>query len=125
MRLRVAASSDQRRRLLENFLVAALQGAFAFAEMDHVAVLIAENLKFDVARMLDQLFHVDVGAAEGLLGFGARGLEQGNQLAAVAHDAHAASAAAFGGLDHDGIADFRGDFLGAPLRRRRLQGCRE
>ena len=81
--------------------------------MDHVAVLIAEDLKFDVPRMLDELFHVDVGAAEGLLGFGARRLIQGNEFAAVAHDAHAASTAAFGSFDHHRVADFRGDFLGA------------
>ena len=115
----------QRRRFLQHFLVAALQRALAFAQMHHVAVLVAQDLKFDVARTLDQFLHVDVGAAEGLLGFGARRLKQGDQLAAVAHDAHAAAAAAFGCFDHDGIADFRARFVWRCLRRERRRGCRE
>ena len=60
--------------------MAALQRAFALAQMDHVAVLVAEHLKLDVARMLDQFFHVHVRAAKGLLGFGARGLKRGDQF---------------------------------------------
>src|SRR5580704_17423828 len=96
---------------LENFLVTSLQRAFAFAEMDHVAVLVAEYLEFDVARMLEQFFDVDIGTAEGLLGFGFGGLKQRDQFAGVAHDSHAASAPAFGGFDHHGIADFCSDFF--------------
>src|SRR5580700_10825528 len=93
--------------------MAALQRTFALAEMNHVAVFIAENLKLDVARMLDELFHVHIGTAEGLLGFGARGLKHGDEFAAMAHDAHAAASAAFGRLDHYRVADFGGDLLGA------------
>src|SRR5580693_3851547 len=93
--------------------MAALQRTFALAKMNHVAMFIAENLKFDVARMLDELFHVHIGTAEGLLSFGARRLKHGDELAAMAHDAHTAASAAFGCFDHDGITDFGGDFLGA------------
>jgi hypothetical protein len=56
-----------RRRFLEQLLVAALDGAFALAQMNHFAVLVAQHLKLDVPGMLDELFRVDVGIAEGLL----------------------------------------------------------
>src|ERR1700690_85457 len=92
--------------------MAALERAFALAEVDHVAVLVAQDLEFDVAGGLDLLFDINVGAAESLLGFGFGGLKQGDEFARVAHDAHAAAAAAFGGFDHYGVADFGGDFFG-------------
>ena len=63
-----------RGRLLDELLVAALDAAFALAQMHHVAVAIAEHLKFDVARTLDELFEVDVGNAERLLRLVARRL---------------------------------------------------
>ena len=68
---------DQRRRaLFHHLLMAALDGAFALAQVDHVAVAIAEQLDFDVARALDQLLDVDFGIAEGALGF-AGGVAEG------------------------------------------------
>ena len=53
----------------------ALKRTFALAEVNHAPLLVAKYLKLDVAGMLDQFFDVDAGAAEGLLGFGARRLE--------------------------------------------------
>ena len=41
---------DGRRSFFDHFLVAALHGAFAFAERDDAAVGVGENLNFDVAR---------------------------------------------------------------------------
>ena len=75
MRFRVFRVHDGGGRFLQHFLMAALERAFALAEMHHVAVIVAEHLKFDVARALDQLFHVHVGAAEGLFRLGARRLK--------------------------------------------------
>ncbi len=91
--------------------MAALERAFAFAKMDHVAVLVAQHLKLDVPRFLNQLFHVDVRAAEGLLGFRSRGVKGGNQLALRAHHAHAASASSLGRLDHQGKPDLSHNFF--------------
>ena len=48
--------------------MAALNAALALAEMQHVAVVIAQHLKLDVAGTLDEFLQVDVGNAEGLLG---------------------------------------------------------
>src|SRR5204862_3831452 len=74
------------------------------------AVLIAENLKLDVARRLDVLFDVHVRHAKRRLGFALRRLERVRQLSRVADDTHAAAAASGGRLDDYRIADVLGDF---------------
>ena len=48
----------------DQLLVAALDGALAFEEHLDVAVLVSEDLKLDVARPLDELFHVHLAVAE-------------------------------------------------------------
>ena len=49
-----------RRRLLEQLLVASLDRALALAEMNDVAVVIAEDLELDVARRVEIFLDVDV-----------------------------------------------------------------
>ncbi len=44
--------------------------------MHHVAVAVAQHLKFNVPRTLDQLLDINIRAAECLLRFGARGLKR-------------------------------------------------
>src|SRR5438309_9030912 len=44
------------RRLLDDLLVTALDRAFALAEMDDVAVRVAEQLDLDMARLFDVFF---------------------------------------------------------------------
>ncbi len=97
-----------RRRFFDQLLVAALDAALALAQVHHVAVAVAQHLKFDVPRALDEFFEVDVGNAEGLLRFVARRLERRQQFVAVAHHAHAAAAAAGRRLDDHRIADALG-----------------
>src|SRR6185503_19221571 len=46
---------QRRRRLLDDFLVAALDRALALAEINHIAVLVAKHLNFDMARIRDEL----------------------------------------------------------------------
>ena len=64
-----------RRRLLEQLLMPALDRALALAEVHDVAVVIAEDLELDVARRLEVLLDVDVADAERRLGLALRGLE--------------------------------------------------
>ena len=52
------------RRDLDDFLMAALDGAIAFEEMNEVAMLVADQLDFDVTGALDEFFDEDIGAAE-------------------------------------------------------------
>ena len=50
---------DRGRRFLDDFLVPALDRAFALAEIHDVAVRVAEYLNFDVARPLEIPFEID------------------------------------------------------------------
>ena len=52
------------RRFLDDFLVAALDRALALAEIDDVAVLVAQHLDFDVARIGDEFLDEDAIVAE-------------------------------------------------------------
>ena len=51
----------RRGRFLNELLVAALDAAFALAEVDDVAVLVAQHLKFDVPRALDEFLEIYIG----------------------------------------------------------------
>ena len=53
----------------------ALERAIALPEMDDVAVLVPENLHFDMARLLDVFLEVDTSILECLLRLLARGFE--------------------------------------------------
>src|SRR5690606_38966705 len=99
---------DGARRLLEQLLVAPLDGALPLAEVDDRALPVADELDLDVARLLDELLDVDAAVAEGRLGLRARGHELLLELGLVAGHAHAAAAAARARLDHDGVADVGG-----------------
>ena len=63
----------RRGRFLEHLLVAALQRAIALAEMDRLALAVAEHLELDVPRVGEIFFHVDGVVAERRARFG-RGL---------------------------------------------------
>ena len=58
--------------LFPDLLVAALQRAIALAQMHGVALAVAQNLDFDVARLLEIFLDIDVAIAEGRLGLGLR-----------------------------------------------------
>ncbi len=60
---------------LDDFLVAALDGAIAFAQMDDAALMVAENLDFDVVRVFDEFLDVNAGIAEGFFRLGAGGVK--------------------------------------------------
>ena len=100
---------------LPDLLVAALQGAVALAEMDRVALAVAEHLDLDVARLLEIFLDIDRVVAESSLGLGLGGLERVEEIVLVARHLHAASAAAGSRLDDDRIADVLGDLPGLGL----------
>ena len=66
---------QRRRRLLDHLLVAALDRAFALAEIDDVAVFVAEHLDLDVAGIDDEFFDEDAVVAERGFGLGFRKIE--------------------------------------------------
>ena len=100
---------QRRRRFLDDLLVAALDRTFALAEIDHVAMLVAQHLDFDVAGIDDEFFDEDAVVAERGFGFGLGEVEAFGDLGLRMRDPHALAAAAGGGLDHHGIADLVGD----------------
>ena len=59
--------------LLPDLLVAALQRAVALAEMDGLALAVAEHLNLDVTRLFEIFLEIDGVVAERRLGLGARG----------------------------------------------------
>ena len=97
----------------------ALQGAVALEQMDEVAVLIAEQLHFDMAGARDVLFEEHIGDAEGGAGLAAGLLEGVVELVGGQRDAHAAAAAAHRRLDDDGIAELFGELVRLLVRRDR------
>ena len=66
----------ERGRLFDELLVAALDGALALKERGHVAVLVGQHLELDVARLLDELLHVELAVAEGVGRLGVGGVEE-------------------------------------------------
>ncbi len=91
--------------LLDDLLVAALQRAIPLEQGDGVAVAVGEHLHLDVAATFDvaldehravteRALRLTFGRGDGLVEVGQR-----------AHDAHAPTAAAGGGLDQCGNAD--------------------
>ena len=71
----------RRRRLFQDLLMAALDGAVAHAGRPGCAVVVGDDLDLNVAdATLDQLFHEDGGIAEGFERLGAGALERIRKL---------------------------------------------
>ncbi len=102
----------QRRRDLDDLLMAALQRAIALEEVDEIAVLVAEQLHFDVTGAGDVFFQENIGDAEGGAGLAAGLVERIVELVGAGGDAHAASAAAHRRLDHHREAQLRRQLMG-------------
>ena len=105
MALRIFGRDERRRRFLDHLLVAALDRAFALVQVEDVAVLIAEDLDLDVARVEDELLDEHAVIAERV-----QPLALG-RFKALAHvllgigQPHPLAAAASRGLHHHRIAD--------------------
>ena len=74
-----------------------------------MAVLVAQHLDFDVARIGDEFLDEHTVVAERGLRLRLRARETFRHVGLGIGDAHALAAAAGGGLDHDRIADVIGD----------------
>ena len=85
----------------DQLLVAALDRAFALAEMREAAMTVAENLDFDVPCALDQALRIERPIAEGALRLRRAAREGFRDLVCLSHGAHAAPAAARNRLQHD------------------------
>ncbi len=103
---------DGRGSFLQNFLMAALDGALALAEINGVAMLVGQHLHLDVAGIDDGLLDVDFVVSEGALGLALSGLKGRLQFLRGVHQAHAFAAASGSRFQHYREADFFRDLPG-------------
>src|SRR3546814_10923002 len=97
---------EGRRRFLDHLLVAALDAAFAFVEIEDVAVLVAEDLDLDMARIEDEFLDEHPVVAEAVQPLALDALEALADVLLVIGEAHALAAAAGAGLHHHRTAAF-------------------
>ena len=83
----------------DDLLVATLDRAVAFEQVNCVRVVVSKNLDFDVAGPLNGLLNVDGRVAERTFAFAHGDLRGLNQFGAVVNTAHTATAAAGNCLD--------------------------
>src|SRR5690606_41950353 len=95
----------RRGRLFDDLLVATLHRAVALAQVHYIAVVVGDDLELDVARLLEELLHVDLRIAESRAGFLLGHIDGVEQRRFGVHHAHAAAATAAGGLDDHRITD--------------------
>ena len=99
----------QRRGPFDDLLVPALQGAIPFKKMQHIAVVVAKNLRFYVQGVFHQFFQEHFVVAKIGRGLVASALHRFVQFLRLPDDAHAAPAAAPAGFQHQRIPDGLGD----------------
>ena len=104
-RLAGCGVKKRRRRLFDDLLVPPLDRAFAFIQVNAVAMLVAQNLNLDMARLGDEFFDEDPVIAKARRCLVLRRLKALARLCVVPGDPHALAAAARRRLDHHRIAD--------------------
>jgi len=105
----LVVGEERRGGLLDELLVAALEGAVAGADDDDVAVRVGQDLRLDVAGPVEVALDEALAAPERRFGLAHRRLEQVGDLVPLAGDLEAAATAAEGGLDGDGQAVLVGE----------------
>ena len=90
--------------------MAALDRTIALVQIEDVALLVADQLDFDVARLFDELFDEHAIIAETGQCFAADAVKTFAHVSFAPRQAHALAAAAGRSLHHHRIADASGDF---------------
>ena len=102
--------ADERRRgFFNHFLVPALDGAFAFVQINHVAVGVTQHLDFDVPRLFNEFLDEHPVIAKTVLGFVAARAETFESFLVAGGHAQPFAAAASTGLDHHRVANVLGN----------------
>ena len=99
---------QDRRRLLDDLLMPALQRTFAFTEVDDVAVLIGEDLHLDVAGCVDEVLEEQGVVAEGGCRLASGPDQRVGQIVGVLDAVHTLAATAGTRLDEHREADVGG-----------------
>ncbi len=98
--------------LLHHLLVPPLEGAVPLAQRHHLALAIAEDLHFHMARLGHEALQIDPRIAEGGMGGALHPGEGVAQLDGRMAQVHADAAAAGGGFQHHRIGDALGGLQG-------------
>src|SRR5262249_19200396 len=93
-----------RRRFFENFLMPALDRAFALTQRYRVAFTVGEQLNFDMTRTRQVFFQEEAAVAKCSFGFAGSGPQPPRQLARRLDDSQPASAPAGRSLDQDRVS---------------------
>ena len=97
--------AEARRRLLDDFLVPALDGAVALEEVHVVAVDVSEDLDLVVARPLHKLFEQHAVVTERVERLALGAFQVLEELLVVPGHLHAFAASAHHGFDHHRVLD--------------------
>src|SRR5947208_6156229 len=98
----------RRRRLLDQLLMAALDGALALAESQHAALRVGKHLDLHMPRRANELLDVEAGVSEGRLGLGGGGPERALELVLGVDDPHPLATTAYRSLEKHGISELGG-----------------
>ena len=104
-------SHEGRWRFFYQFLVAALNGAIAFAKVNHLAVLITDNLYLDMAGFLDVFLHVHAIVTEGSSGFLTGRIPGCFEVFFFPNDTHTTTTTTGSSLKNYRILNLLGNFL--------------
>ena len=96
---------------LDHFLIAPLQRAVAFKQMDDLAMQVAKNLHLDMACAVDKFLEKHLVVAEGRVRLAPPGGDLFQEVVFFADQPHPAPAAAPAGLEHDRVAHLGGKAL--------------
>jgi hypothetical protein len=77
--------------------------------MHDIAMVVGQNLDFDVARSLDVFFQIDARVLKRLFGFSAGRLEPGSQGDFIPGNSHPFATTAGGGFDQNRVTNSIGD----------------
>src|SRR5690606_29023197 len=101
-------SNEWRRGFLYKFLVTTLNGAVTLRKVRYLAVLVADQLNFDVTRLFNELLQVDTVVAESSLGFSTGIVPCLVEFLFAFDNAHPASTTTGSCLDDNRVLDFLG-----------------
>ena len=80
--------------------------------MNHAAMAVGHDLKFDVVGIDDQFFNVNIAVPESLFRLVPRAMKCAHQTRLIVRGAHAAPASTGRRFDHDRVTDLFRDFDG-------------
>ena len=105
-------SDENRRSLFHDFLVTALHGTFAFAQMNDISMLVTKNLELDVMRLFNELLQINRVVAKGRQRFALGSGISFFHFFDTVDEAHTLSTTAHRSFQHHRVSDLIAKFYG-------------